>query len=194
MTTHFQGALCHLLNMKGRDLNERSDKYEILIVAIRRASLDKFWSREPVTVRVNLTMIRNMGAMAREEIRLEYCFPTLGHYLIKDEVGMGVACVALRISLRRGRYVGNIQWDSMRKGPTAWVNLYGAGVLVLGDTINSRDGEKLKETVCPTRGPWFGNFMRGSKLWMGVINKQDFGVINEMVKALLEVWEVHYRR
>ena len=107
---------------------------------------------------------------------------------------MGVACVALRISLRRGRYVGNIQWDSMRKGPTAWVNLYGAGVLVLGDTINYRDGEKLKETVCPTRGPWFGNFMRGSKLWMGVINKQDFGVSSEMVKDLLEVWEVECGR
>ena len=108
MTTHFQGALCHLLNMKGRDLNERSDKYEILIVAIRRASLDKFWSREPVTVRVNLTMIRNMGAMAREEIRLEYCFLTLGHYLIKDEVGMGLACVTLWMSLRKGRHIWHL--------------------------------------------------------------------------------------
>ena len=77
----------------------------------------------------------------------------------------------------------------MRKGPTAWENLYGAGVLGLGDTIYSRDGKKFTETACPTRGPWFGKFMRGSQLRMGVIKKQGFGVTSKMVKDLLEVRE-----
>ena len=59
----------------------------------------------------------------------------------------------------------------MRKGPEAWDNIYGDGVLGMGDTIYDRDGEKFTETVCPIRGPWFGKFMRGSKLQMGVIKK-----------------------
>ena len=40
----------------------------------------------------------------------------------------------------------------------------------------------------PHKGNRFGNFMRGSKLWMGVINKQDIGVTSEMIKALFEGW------
>ena len=55
----------------------------------------------------------------------------------------------------------------MRKGSKAWANLYGSGVLGMGDTIYSMDSEKFTQTACPTRGPWFENFMRGSKLWMG---------------------------
>ena len=38
---------------------------------------------------------------------------------------MVVACVTLRLSLRKGIYVGHIQWDIMSKSPTAWANLYG---------------------------------------------------------------------
>ena len=101
----------------------------------------------------------------------------MGPYLLKDEVGMGVACVTLRMSLRKMRYVGHLQWDSMGKGPTACANIYGAGVLGMGDTIYSRDGKTFTKTACPTRGQWFGMFMRGSKMRMGVTC--------EIIKALL---------
>ena len=67
-------------------------------------------------------------------------------------------------------------------------------MLGLGDTIYSRDGGKFTETACPTRRPWFGKFMRGSKLGMGVIKKHDFGVTSETVKALLEGWDAYWRR
>ena len=83
---------------------------------------------------------------------------------MKDEVGMGVACVTMRMYLRKGRYVGNLQWDIMRKFPTEWANLYGAWVLGLGDTIYSRYGKCLQK-------PWFGKFMRGETFRMGVINR-----------------------
>ena len=63
-------------------------------------------------------------------------------------------------------------------------------MLVMGDTISSRDGEIFMETACPTRGPWFGRFMRVSKLRVGMIKKQDFGVTSEIIKALLEGWDI----
>ena len=46
--------------------------------------------------------------MDREDLGLEYWFPPLGTYPLKDEVGMGVACVVLGVSLRKGRYYGNL--------------------------------------------------------------------------------------
>ena len=104
-------------------------------------------------------MLSNMVTMDREELGLEDLFPPLRPYPLKYEVGMGVTCVTLRMSLRKGRYVGHLQWYILRKGPTAWKHLDGDGLLVLGDTIYSRDGGKFMETTCPTRGPWFGKFM-----------------------------------
>ena len=64
--------------------------------------------------------------MTKEDLGLEGLFPPLGTYMLKGEVGMGVACVTLRLSLRKGIYVGHIKWDSMSKYPTEWANLYGA--------------------------------------------------------------------
>ena len=76
-----------------------------------------------------------MGVTAKEELVLEDWLPTLGTYTLKDKVGMGVMCVNLRTSPRKGRYVGHLQWDIMRKDPTSRDNLYKDGVLGMGDTI-----------------------------------------------------------
>ena len=81
--------------------------------------------------------------------------------------------------------MGHIQWGGMSKEPTVWNNLYGAGTLPMGDKIFSRDRKKFTETLCPTRVPWFGKFMRGSKLRIGVTKRQDFGVTLDMVKVIL---------
>ena len=59
----------------------------------------------------------------------------MGTYILKGKVLMGVACVTLRLSLRKWVYVGHIQWESTRKAQAAWTNIYGAGVLEMGDTI-----------------------------------------------------------
>ena len=88
-------------------------------------------------------MFSMMGTMAREYMGLEYFLPPLGLYPLKDEVVMGVACVTLRVLLQKGRYVGHPQWDIMMKFPIAWNNLYVDGLLGMGDTIYSRDGENF---------------------------------------------------
>ena len=78
------------------------------MITIWRASLDAFWSLEPGTLRRNLTILRKMGIMAKEELGLEGLFPPLGTYLLKGEVLIRVVCVTLRFSLIKGIYVGNI--------------------------------------------------------------------------------------
>ena len=106
-------------------------------------------------------------------------------YPLNEELGMGVVCVTLRLSLRKGGYVGHLHWDSMRKSPTAWDNLCGARVLGMGYTIYERYGKKITDTECPMLGTCFGNFMRVSKFWMGVIKNQEFRVTSKMAKYLL---------
>ena len=59
----------------------------------------------------------------------------MGNYLLKGEAGIGMECVTLRLSLRKGIYVGHIQCDGMRKPPTESANIYGPGVLEMWDTI-----------------------------------------------------------
>ena len=88
----------------------------------------------------------------------------------------------------KGIHAEHLQWDSMIKGSTAWSNMYGEGYLGMGYTIDSRDGKLLTATDCPTRGPWFGKFMRGSKMRLGVIKNLDFGITCKVVKALPEIW------
>ena len=70
----------------------------------------------------------------------------------------------------------------MRKAPTAWENVYGEGSLVMGDTIYSRYVRVFTATYCPTRVHLFGKFVRVSKLIMGVVKKQDFGITSKVVK------------
>ena len=69
-------------------------------------------------------MLRKMTGVAKGELGLEEWMPLLGTYSLKDKVGMGIACVTLRSSILKGIYVRHIQWDSMRRVPTAWDNLY----------------------------------------------------------------------
>ena len=138
--------------------------------------------------RVEKRSVLGWNKFSREYLVLEDLFPPLGPYPLKDWVGMIVPCVTLRMLLSKGRYAGHLQRDSMRKGPKSWANLYGSGLLGAVDNIYARDGKHLTETACPTRGPWLKKITRGSKLRMGGIKKQDFGVNSDTIKDLLQGW------
>ena len=43
-------------------------------------------------------------------------------------------------------------------------------------------------TACPTRGPWFGKFIRRINTRMGVIKNQGFRIASKVFKYLLVVW------
>ena len=69
-------------------------------------------------------MLRKMTGVAKGELGSEEWMPLLGTYSLKDKVGMGIACVTLRSYILKGIYVRHLQWDSTRRVPTAWDNLY----------------------------------------------------------------------
>ena len=156
---------------------------------IIRATLDVFWSRETGTDKGKLMMVKRLGKMVGGELGVEKLIPPMGPYYLVYEVGMILACTYLIIYLKKGRHTEHLQWDLTRKALMDWANVYGAASLEICDTIYSRDGRILTSIAYPTRGTWFGKFMRGSKLSMGVIKKQEFGITCNMVKALLEIWK-----
>ena len=41
----------------------------------------------------------------------------MGTYMLKGDVLMGLECVTLRLSLRKGVNIGRLQWDNMGKIP-----------------------------------------------------------------------------
>ena len=116
-----------------------------------------------------------MGITDKKEFGLGGWFTPMRGYTLKGEVGMVLARVTLRLYLIKWRYVGHLQWDITRKYPTSWANFYGAGMLVIGDTMFVRYGGKFTDKWLPTRGMWFGKFIIGSKLRVGLIKKQYFG-------------------
>ena len=57
--------------------------------------------------------------------------------------------------------------------------------------VYARYVQKFVDTACPNRGTWFWKLVRGSKLIMGLITKQNFGLPCEAMKALLTGLEVY---
>ena len=70
----------------------------------------------------------------------------MGTYVLKGEVLMGLEYVNLRLSLKKGIYVGHIQWETMKKSQTSWAYIYGSGVLEMGDNIFARGRKNITDT------------------------------------------------
>ena len=97
---------------------------DTLLCAIRRYSLGYLWIRRPITIRNNLIMLIRLHEVGDEVLGLVEGLPNLGLFPLKYEVGIGVAYYTLMIYMRKGKNSGHLQWDSMRKAPTAWRNIF----------------------------------------------------------------------
>ena len=79
MGVPFSCDLCHFRNLNHRspDLSDRKDVQTVW--AIRRASLDALWAREPSTVRANLSRMRSDYRDAMTFCsQWKICYPDLG--------------------------------------------------------------------------------------------------------------------
>ena len=123
----FECDLCHIRNICGRGPVFQSKKDAWTLLVIRRANLDAMWSRETSTVSNNLSRLKLDYRDAMQVFSFEDPLPTLGHDDVRDRVGMKCAIMTLNASLRKGKYTGNLQWASMRKTPTWFENVFGAG-------------------------------------------------------------------
>ena len=190
----FECDLCHFRNVSLRNPFPHRPGDHFLLTCIRRANLDAMWSRETSTVTANLGRMRRDYHDAVPFMPLVGLIPSQGTHKVEDRVGMGIAVASLNASLRKGKYTDHLQWDSMRKTPTWYTNLWEAGSNYQGSAIFSNQDKKVYESNCPTSGRWFPRFMLGAKRRMGVIRKQNEALTVEQLLGLTELGECDYQK
>jgi hypothetical protein len=98
---------------------ETSELDKLLLAAIRRVSLDEFWSRATSTVSANRDKIKQ-GLYLSSLVGLLGPSVHWGSMPTDDTFGYEVAVQIVLASWRSGKYSSTqIQWDSARKYRTA---------------------------------------------------------------------------
>lgn len=185
MGVPFECDLCHFRNLNHRNPKLKDARDVRTLWAIRRASLDACWAREPGTVRGNFNRMRADYRDARSMYTFRDTLPRLGNPRLEDRSGMGEALYFLAASLRKGRYTKHIQYATTRRTSSWLTNLEGArstfgaaGGGIGDDGGFGRREESKRDTT------WLARFMRGMKLRMGEVRFQNEAFMSDMAVAL----------
>lgn len=125
--------------------------------------------------------------------RTESLLPALGNPTVNDRLGLGVAILTVVTSLRAGQNSLTIQYDTMRKTQTWYGNAFDAGREYACDTVVGLDQKKQYLSHSHTFGKWFSRFMRGARLRMGMIRRQNEALTSAMVLAMCRRAEADWR-
>jgi hypothetical protein len=98
LVTTFQCDLCHFRNVVGWSLQATFGSDDLLLKFIRHANLDALWSREPGTVKNMAHKVWYLQDKVRHlSLDVKRMLPKMGHFLVRDVHGMGIAvCILLR--------------------------------------------------------------------------------------------------
>jgi hypothetical protein len=188
----FQCELCHFRNMQGRSPMKRTGVLNDAetIDLIRRANLDAFWSREPTTIGHNLSKVNRVLQISHELGLDKPPVPRLGPWPVEDKFGMGAAVVLLKHSLDPGLTETSVQYNTLQKMKSAFVNLYHASVENQGSAIvGGRDGKQFVSMDASVYSDFFGRFQAGMHNRMGDRVVQDFGLSRGSMQKFQEVVE-----
>jgi hypothetical protein len=192
LMTAFQRDSCHFVNINRRYPVATCQKDKFLLVLIRVASIDVFWSVEPSTVATNLSQVRRMEAIG-EVCGMDFMSPPLGPFPIDDTFGMKAACVLFQRSLDPGKTERFIQFSTARKIRSAYSNVYHSSQELSRVTVMAHKLSKTYITECPTYGYWFEKFILGCHKRMGDVVCLDFALSKplflELVDDLEDDWD-----
>lgn len=96
-------------------------------------------------------------------------------------MGLGVALSTVLASLRQGKNAANVQFDTIRKTQTWYANAYDAGENYSCETVVGLDQKKQYLSTGHTFGKWFSRFMRGARLRMGMVRRQNEALTSKLV-------------
>ena len=78
-------------------------------------------------VKNNLMTLKGIYEVGDEVLGLVEGLTDMGPFPSRYEIGMRLDCYNLILYMRKGKYVDDLKWDSMRKYPISWRNIYEAG-------------------------------------------------------------------
>ena len=124
LMTHFQCEVCHFSNLHVRNTMSHRMADDMLLCAIRQASLNIFCSWRPGTVKNNLMMLKRIHEVGDKFLGLMERLPYMVPLPSRDEIVMGVTCSTLILSKIKREYAGPLQWYIMIKFTTTCSDLY----------------------------------------------------------------------
>ena len=165
MMCPFQCDGCHFFNIQGRRPGVKVQD-DVLLMCIRRANLDAFWSRESSTVEANRREGARVLALS-ERLGIDNPYPERKPFPVEDTFGMLIACQSLLRSLDAGVNTRTIQFETMRKLRTHYSNYHhtlpdGTGWTTIADGRGTSTF-----TTSTTYGFWYRRFMTGCHRRMG---------------------------
>ena len=189
----FQCDSCSFFNVQGRFERDNSEPDRLLMVCIRRANLDAFWSRERSTVDKNLRELKGLQSLG-ETIGLHRPLPNRGPFPIGYSNGLGAACLMLMKTLKEGKNAKHIQYETARKVRSTISNFMhtlpgGTG----WSTMGSGDRSSLVFTASPTNSYWYKRFLSGCHRRMGDVWIPDRAVTLEEIHVGLDILEKEWK-
>ena len=187
----FQCDQCHFINIYKRVPIKDSEHDKLILLFIRRANLDMFWSRTVLTVSSNLSSIKEILKISRE-LNLPISLSVLGPWPVQDICGMNLAIIELRKSQGKNRpnaiCTSHLQYDTVRRLRGAVSNVSDAAYLGNSTSLTMKsfkgDVSHLHLSVTQTR--FFERFSQGMKVRMGQRTRRNFPIKSVMVKSILD--------
>ncbi len=110
-----------------------------------------------------------------------------------DRVAMEVVILTVVTLLWTGINSSNIHYDTMRKTPTWYGNVFDAGSEYTCHTVVGLDQKKQYLSSSHTFGKWFSRFLRGACLRMGMVRRQNEALTSELVLSMFSTEEGEWR-
>ena len=110
------------------------------------------WSREPSTVRANLSQVRKLDQVGWEVYGIRSVTPAMGPFPLEDTFGMATAVCLLHRSSDPGRNEKTIQFSTAKKFRSAYSNAYHASKNVSQISAMAYQSAKMYSTTCSDIG------------------------------------------
>ena len=168
----FQCDQCHFINIYNRVPLADSEHDKLILLFVRRANLDMFWSRTDLTVSSNLSSITEILKISRE-LNLPVPLSVLGPWPVKDISGMKLAIIELRKSQGKNRPNAicstHLQYDTVRRlrGALSCVSDAAFQGNSTSLTMKSFKGDVSHLHLSVTQTRFFERFSQGMKVRMG---------------------------
>ena len=177
---------CAFTRLTGRTPDRRKVKDSSLLMCIRRANLDTFWSRRPNTVRDIAREFKYHRAtshrMGFEPYRHADTWPEDVSY------GLEYAITMLWRSLDKGRDEPTVKFNTIRKARAAATNIE-ENLRVPAELERSlrRNGKLAVEGQIPSSSQYLTRFMKGLRGRLGERLRQDLALTPEIVVGVLHL-------
>jgi hypothetical protein len=156
-----------------------------LMKSLRRVNVDSFWSREPTTVSHILGKVTIALQIAYEIGMSNPPMPKLGPWKLEDEFGDGAAVIMARHSMDPGVMDDTVNFETVRKMKSVFVNLYQASVENASTAVIGGEGRKKQFVMgVPIYHEWYDRAQMGMHHRTGGKVVQYYSLSRKVATAL----------